>query len=205
MSTRKAGTSGSTKGDRNEGIPAPKALALFTGSSRGGPPRVHDEVEAIKAARTLEGHGALGSHVTRARVRRKEERHDPWQAHLVEAVVDERASGLRRVPVTPHPRRELVRDLDLRAFSLDRKEPDLSEKLARLFQLESPQAEARRLTRREGDRARKTLCGLGDVLRWRARRPLHHFGRTEHLVQRGGIVVAVRTDGEPFGREGQRH
>src|SRR5207302_2344407 len=109
------------------------------------------------------------------------------------------------LPPPPPPPREPVPALHPRAFSLDRKEPDLSEKLARFFQLESPQAEARRLTRREGDRARKTLCGLGDVLRWRARRPLHHFGRTEHLVQRGGIVVAVRTDGEPFGREGQRH
>src|SRR5438105_9898057 len=167
MSTRKAGTSGSTQGERNERIPAPKAIATFTRVSLGCLPRVHDEVEAVKATRTLEGHGALGSHVPRARVRRKDERHDPSQAHLVEAVVDERASGLRRVTVTPHPRRELVRDLDLRAFSLDRKEPDLSEKLARLFQLESPQAEALRPTRPEGEAAAKMLCGLDDIVPYR--------------------------------------
>src|SRR5207253_8813223 len=97
--------SGSTQGERNERIPAPKAIATCTRVSLGCLPRVHDEVEAVKATRTLEGHGALGSHVPRARVRRKDERHDPSQAHLVEAVVDERASGLRRVTVpTPAAR-----------------------------------------------------------------------------------------------------
>src|ERR1700737_2741482 len=99
MSTRKAGTSGSTQGERNDRIPAPNAIATFMRSSLGCHPRVHDEVEAVEAAWPLESHGAFAGHVSRPGVVREDQRNDPPKAHLDEAVVDEGASGLRRVAV----------------------------------------------------------------------------------------------------------
>jgi len=107
--------------------------------------------------------------------------------------------------VPPDPRRELVRDFDLGPLSFDRKESDLAQEFRRLFELERPEPEAGRLTRREGHGPREALSGLGDILRRRARRPLHHLGRTEHFVKSSGILVAVQTDNEPFRRQRQRH
>src|SRR5437773_1960165 len=176
MFTRKAGTSGRTHGDANDRTPAPNAIATFTRSSLGCLPCVHDEIEAVEATGALEDQAALGRHVSRACVVGKDERDDASEAELAEAVIDEGASRLGRVPVAPDPRRELVRHLDLGALSFDRKETDLSEELGRVLELDRPETHALRLTGRESHRARETLRGLRDVLRGRARRPLHHVG-----------------------------
>src|SRR6266849_6392619 len=129
MFTRNAGTSGRTQGEANDRIPAPNAIATFTRTSLGCLPRIYDEVEAVKPARPLERHGALGRDVSRTRVRRKDEGNDPSKLQLVEAVLDEGTGRLSRVAVTPDPRRELVRHFDLGALPLDRKEPDLPQEL----------------------------------------------------------------------------
>src|SRR5713101_339233 len=183
MFTRNAGTSGRTHGETNERIPAPNAIATFTRTSLGCLPRVHDEVEPVEPAGSLEHQAAFRGNVPRARVVGKDERDDTSEAELAEAIVDERARGLGRISVAPGPGRQLVRDLDLGAFALDGKEPDLTKEVRGVVELDCPEAHARRLTRREGHRARKALRGLGDILRWGARRPLHDLGRSEDLVQ----------------------
>src|ERR1700716_3541572 len=205
MSTRNAGTRGSTRGERNERIPAPNAIATFTRPSLGCLPRVHDKVEAIETAGPFQRHPAFVGDVSRAGIGREDERDDAPQSQLAEAVLDEHPSRLGRIAVTPGTRRELVRDFDRGALSLDREEADLSQELRRLLELERPKPHAPRLTRGERHRPPETLPRFGDVLGRRTRLPLHPLGRTENLVQCRRIVVAVWTDDQPFRLEWQRH
>src|SRR5688500_6558116 len=121
-----------------------RAMAMRTSRSRSasGIRDVLHEVELVVAGRTDVAHARLLHDAAGRNVLGEADRDDLPHPELAKAVVEARARGFGGKAAAPPLLREVIGDLDRRAFPLDVDEPAVADELACRAEFDRPETEA---------------------------------------------------------------